>query len=278
VGIVTAGEDGHGATLTAAAVAREAGLAVAAPRVLADRSNTMVLLAPGGPVARVGGLTARVRDVREHFGRELDLARFLAAAGAPAVRPVEPAGPHERDGRVVTFWELVPSGREAGGTELGAALRACHEVLRGYRAELPPLRALLDEAGQVARLALAGEDRRLVLHRLARVIEELPDGGQALHGDAGLLNALPGPVWNDWEDACVGAVDWDLASLVTTARVLGRDRERAEAALQAAGGEPDPLYVEARALQTAAWSALAGSANLHRRLEWLRTRLPPGAP
>jgi hypothetical protein len=275
---VTTGEDGHGATLTAAAVARDLGLHVDRPRVLADRSNTMVLLAPGGPVARVGGLTTRVREVREHFSREVDLARFLAAAGAPAVRPFEPAGPHELDGRVLTLWELVPDGPGPGGTELGAALRACHEVLRGYRAELPPLRALLEEAGEVTRRALGGEDRRLVLHRLARVTEELPDGGQPLHGDAGLLNVLPGPVWNDWEDACVGAVDWDLACLVTTRRVLDYDRERAEAALAAAGGEPDPLYVEARALQTAAWSALAGSANLGRRLEWLRTRLPPGAP
>jgi hypothetical protein len=232
----------------------------------------MVLLAPGGPVARVGGLTARVRDVGEHFAREVELARFLAAAGAPAVPPAEPAGPHERDGRVLTLWELVPDGPEPGGAELGAALRACHEALRGYRAELLPLRALLDEAAEVARMALDGEDRRLVVDGLARVAAALPDGGQALHGDAGLLNVLPGPVWNDWEDTCVGAVDWDLASLVTTPRVLGRERDRAEAALVAAGGEPEPLYVEARALQTAAWSALAGSANLQRRLEWLRER------
>jgi hypothetical protein len=253
-------------------VAREAGLPVDRPRVLADRSNTMVLLAPGGPVARVGGLTARVRDVRHHFARELDVARFLAAGSAPAVRPAEPAGPHERDGRVVTFWELVPDGPEPGGAELGAALRACHEALRAYRGELPPLRSLLDEAAEVARMALHGDDRALVVDGLARVSEALPAGGQALHGDAGLLNVLPGPVWNDWEDCCVGPVGWDLACLVTTRRVLDRDAARADAALQAAGGEPEALYVEARALQTAAWSALAGSANLSRRLEWLRGR------
>src|SRR3954452_5094895 len=147
----------------AVAVARELGLRVDAPRVLADRSNTMVLLAPGGPVARLGGLTARVRDVREHFGREVDIARHLAAAGAPALRPVEPAGPHELEGRVLTFWALVPDGPEPHGPALGAALRACHEALRDYPAELPPLRALLDEAGEVARLALYGDDRALVL-------------------------------------------------------------------------------------------------------------------
>lgn len=238
-----------------------------------------MLLAPGGPVARIGGLTTRVRDVREHFAREVDLARFLAAAGAPAVRPAEPAGPHERDGMVITFWELVPDGPEPGGPQLGAALRECHEALHDYRGALPPLRALLDEAAEVARMALDGDDRALVVDGLARVTEALPDGGQAVHGDAGLLNVLPGPVWNDWEDACVAAVDWDLASLVTTRRVLDYDRERAEAALAAAGGEPDPLYIEARALQTAAWSALAGSANLGRRLEWLRARPPlSGAP
>ena len=232
----------------------------------------MVLLAPGGPVARIGGLTTRVRDVREHFAREVDIARHLAAVGAPAVRPVEPAGPHERDGRVLTFWELVPDGPEPDGAALGAALRACHDALRDYPGELPPLRALLDEAGEVARLALHGDDRALVLDGLARVSERLPDGGQAVHGDAGLLNVLPGPVWNDWEDAVRAPVDWDLACLVTTRRVLDDDRERAEAALRAAGGEPDPLFIEARALQTAAWSALAGSANLGARLAWLRER------
>jgi hypothetical protein len=240
--------------------------------VLAARSNVIVLLAPGGPVARVGGLTATVRDVREHFAREVDVARFLHAAGAPVVAPHEPAGPHERDGRALTLWELVPDGPPPGGAELGAALRACHEALRGYRGTLPPLHALLDEAAVVARRALDGEDRALVVDGLARVVEALPDGGQALHGDAGLLNVLPGPRWYDWEDAVFGPVGWDLACLVTTRRVLEYDRERAEAALAAAGVEPDPLLIRARALQTAAWSALAGSPNLRRRLEDLRER------
>src|SRR5947208_2481293 len=194
-----------------------------------------------------------VRDVREHCSREIAVARFLHAAGAPVVAPHEPAGPHERDGRVLTLWELVPAGPPPGGPALGAALRACHEALHGYRGELPPLRALLDEATVVARRALDGDDRRLVVDGLARVSEALPPGGQPLHGDAGVLNALPGPRWHDWEDACVGPVGWDLACLVTSPRVLGRERERAEAALIAAGGEPDPLLVEARALQLAAW-------------------------
>jgi len=271
---VTTREEADAASLTALAVAREAGLGVEAPRVLAARSNVMVLLAPGGPVARVGGLTATVRDVREHCSREIAVARFLHAAGAPVVAPHEPAGPHERDGRVLTLWELVPAGPPPGGPALGAALRACHEALHGYRGELPPLRALLDEATVVARRALDGDDRRLVVDGLARVSEALPPGGQPLHGDAGVLNALPGPRWHDWEDACVGPVGWDLACLVTSPRVLGRERERAEAALIAAGGEPDPLLVEARALQLAAWSALAGSANLGRRMQWLRERAP----
>jgi hypothetical protein len=45
------------------------------------RSNVVARLAPGGPFARVGGLTAEVRDVREHFAREIVLTRHLAAAG-----------------------------------------------------------------------------------------------------------------------------------------------------------------------------------------------------
>src|SRR5206468_8867460 len=134
-------------------------------------------------------------------------------------------------------------GLPPGGPALGGALRACHTALRGYRGELPPLRALLDEAAAVARLGLSGEDRALVIDGIARVVGELPAGGQPLHGDAGLGNALPGPRWNDWEDACVGPADWDRACLVTTARVLGQDRARAEAALAAAGEEPPAALV-----------------------------------
>ena len=243
-------------------------------------SNVIVRLAPGGPVARVSGLVDRVRDTREHFTRDVAIARHLAVAGAPAVRPVEPAGPHAVDGRVVTFWEWVaPTGAPAG-PEIGRSLRACHEALAGLEVDLPPLQGLLDEAAIVAgRGALTADDRNYVRVELERVGARIAALGlpeRPVHGDCGLGNVLPGPRWNDWEDACLGPPGWDRACLVTTARVQDQDRERAEAALAAAGEEPAPLFVRARALQATAWSSLAVTAGtttpqrLARRLAWLR--------
>ena len=256
-----------------------------APRPLSVRSNVVALLAPGGPVARIGGLTAEVRDVREHFARELKLARHLRDAGAPATRPFEPAGPHERDGFVVTLWEEVGPGPPADGARAGVALRTCHEALRTLDpAGLPPVAALLGEArALVDRAGRARADRLLLRGHLMRATAEVLAAGlpsQPLHGDAGPGNVLPGGLWNDWEDCCAGPVVWDLASLVSSPRVLGVERERAEAALAAYGsfdGDLD-VFVHARASQVTAWAAFAVSrgasmpARLEARLSWLRDR------
>ncbi len=287
------------------------------------RSNVVVRLGPAGPVARVGGLTAEVRDVREHFARELVLTRHLAAAGAPAVRPHEPAGPHERDGHVVTLWKAVPAGPPPPGDEAGRALRACHEALRTLPAtrpdrgacrgapspagaprgcaspgapspagapgalDLPGVAELLGEAlGLVGALTdLPRGDRLLLRGHLLRATAEVLAAGlpaQPLHGDAGPGNVLPGPVWNDWEDCCTGPVAWDLGCMVSTPRVLGVERDRAEAALAAYGPFPGDdlldVFVHARAAQTAAWSAYSAGrgpdtpTRLAGRLAWLRER------
>src|SRR3954451_6206269 len=299
-GAVTTGEDGHAATVIAIAVARNVGLPVEQPVLVSIGSNVIVRLAPDGPVARVSGLVDRVRDTRAHFTRDVAIARHLAVAGAPAVRPAEPAGPHAVDGRlappaagpsqpagphavdgrVVTFWEWVAPPGAPAGPEIGRALRACHEAVAGLEVDLPPLQSLLDEASVVAgRGALTVDDRNYVRVELERVSARIAALGlpeRPLHGDAGLGNVLPGPRWNDWEDACLGPPAWDRACLVTTARVQNQDRERAEAALAAAGEEPAPLFVRGRALQATAWSSLAVTAGtttpqrLARRLAWLR--------
>jgi len=167
------------AVAAAAGAARRRGVPVRDPAVLRESSSVIVLLAPGGPVARVAGLTAAVRDGLAAVSAEIDA--FHA--------PVQP-----------------------------------------------------------------------------------------LHGDASLGNALPGPLWNDWEDACIGPVEWDLACLVTSARVTGERRAVAEAALAAYGAALPELFVRARGLQVVAWSGFAAAAGdararLRARLAWLRSQL-----
>src|SRR4051794_27805191 len=129
------------------ALAQRLGLPVERAELISVRSNEIWRLAPG-LVARVSGLVDEVRDTREHFAREVAVARHLA--GCPVVAPYEPAGPHECVGRVITLWEEVPAGPRPDGAAVGRALRACHERLAAYPGELPPLQALLDEAAALS--------------------------------------------------------------------------------------------------------------------------------
>jgi Ser/Thr protein kinase RdoA (MazF antagonist) len=172
---------------------------------------------------------------------------------------------------VITLWEEAPAGPRPDGAAVGRALRACHERLASFDAELPPLRALLDEA------AALSPDLAPRIARAAEQLEALPV--QPLHGDAGIGNVLPGPRWNDWEDCCTGPLIWDVASLVARPRVMGTDLEIAEGALAAYGDAPGlellDVAIEARVLQATAWSALsvargiADPENLRKRRAWL---------
>ncbi|MGC3963781.1 MAG: hypothetical protein QM803_10790 [Rhodocyclaceae bacterium] len=93
-----------------AAFAREHGLAVGAPRVLAHWSNVLVHLAPLPIVARVAATTALIRpDVLQRLAREVSLAAFLDDGGVDVVPPSDllPPGPHSRDGLVFSFWQWV---------------------------------------------------------------------------------------------------------------------------------------------------------------------------
>ena len=73
-----------------AAVSAAAGLGVPCdePSVLADGANVVVHLRPSPVVAKVAATTAAVRaDPAAWLQRELDLAVFLTAAGAPVMVP-----------------------------------------------------------------------------------------------------------------------------------------------------------------------------------------------
>jgi Ser/Thr protein kinase RdoA (MazF antagonist) len=66
-----------------------------------------------------------------------------------------------------------------------------------------------------------------------------------VHGDShpgSVLWTADGPLWSDWEDAPLGPLEWDLACLVTGARVHGNDLGSAEAAH---GGPFDEALLDA---------------------------------
>ena len=132
-----------------------------------------------------------------------------------------------------------------------------HAALRSYPGELPLLAAndirrgleSLDGAGdvlsepEVARLCAAAEGLRPFM--------EAPGDVQPLHGDAHPGNVIAtreGLAWIDFEDACLGPVECDLATMMD-----------AGASARATGPTPT------------CWPAAASSARSRSRSRWSRS-------
>jgi aminoglycoside phosphotransferase (APT) family kinase protein len=261
----------NGAVEAAVAAARAHGIETTQPRVLRDRLNVIVHLHPAPVVARIPGTITRVRKGDDHPRRELQLAGELARAGAPVVAPSAelPPGPHHRDGHAITFWTYVPPNGEPDPQAAGEALRHVHEALRGLTGALPPLNHLSEAEALLSQLAaeeVLEQEAALALHE--RIVETLALMGrlrtpvQPLHGDAHLgnvLNGPGGPLWTDFEDACIGPVHWDAACMLTRPRFKGEGHAEAAAALAAAGLDSESpeleLWIQARMLQGEVWSA-----------------------
>jgi Ser/Thr protein kinase RdoA (MazF antagonist) len=271
----------------AVAVARAAGLRVDEPVVLRDRLNVLVHLRPAPVVARVAGSIAAVRPGDEWLRRELAVAGSLAAAGAPVVAPSAelPPGPHHHEGRVLSFWTYVPEREPATPDAAGAALREVYAALRGFRGALPVLGHLTEAEALLAKLAAEESLDADTAHDLHDRIEELREPMtalrtpvQPLHGDAHLRNVLngpDGPLWNDWEDTCLGPIHWDAACMLASSRVSGLGAAEAEQALRAARIEVDPgelsLWVDVRIVQGAIWGAYTDREHGRDNRAWMET-------
>jgi aminoglycoside phosphotransferase (APT) family kinase protein len=272
-----------GAVDAAVSVGRGLGLSVEQPRVLRDLTNVLVHLAPAPVVARVPVTFARLRG-REWIEAELALVAALRDRGLPVAGPTQAvaSGPHERDGFLVSLWDYVEHTPDApvDGAAAGAALRAIHDAL----AELPSSGlehyARLDELGAlIAGLRLEPSERSVLergLDASADAVASIDAPLQPVHGDAHLgnvLRTLDGPAWNDFENACLGPRELDLAGLT-----IRGTPEGAEAA--AAYGEHDAdlarRLIPVHALFLAAWTcALAERAPQVRpfareRIGWVR--------
>ena len=152
------------------------------------------------------------------------------ASVVPPTKEIDP-GPYVSGGMWLSFWEHVEI-RETplAAPEIGRALRTLHDALADYRGPLPSRSAILGEIDWLL-AALAGDEGLSELaaerDRLAEIIVELEQlrHRQPLHGDASLsalLTTSRGPRWNDFEDVCAGAVEWDVAGLVSDARAAQR--------------------------------------------------------
>lgn len=231
------------------ALARELGIS-AEPVVVAERSNLVLRLDGERLVARVALATSAARVGMEWFRREVEVTRFLSERGALVTRPSTriDAGPFERAGLVVSFWELEDVVAErAQPRPAGAGLAAAHRLLASYPTDRLPTWGGFEEARQVlarVRHGSAFDERELARldaawERAERIVESARSrtaSFQAIHGDAHIGNVLAtarGAVWTDWEDAFVGPVEFDIACLRSRADLLGEDRAAIDAMIEA---------------------------------------------
>jgi phosphotransferase family enzyme len=241
--------------VAAVGVATEQGLRVTDAVPVGTGSNVIVHLRPSPVVARVMcGTVVLHPDPRDWLTREIDVGSFLGERMTSVVAPtkeIDP-GPYASGTLWMSFWEYVEvRATPLGASEIGRSLRALHDALAEYRGPLPPRSAVLDEIDWLLN-ALSGDEgvSKLVAERdrLAEVILEFDHAAnrQPLHGDASLSALLAtnsGPRWNDFEDVCVGAVEWDVAGLMSDARAAHGDAFGAEV-LTAYGNECDEQALE----------------------------------
>lgn len=257
------------------AVASDLGLRGLKPVVLRDAWHVLVHLRPHHVIARVSVDVVSPELNPDQLGYELAVASHAVAGGAPVVPPADrlAPGPHHRDGHVLTFWRYVESSGVLDARAAGRGLRQIHEALADYSGPLPATGHPDDTARMLAALA-SSRDAELLRRAHASCP---PVDGQALHGDAHLDNCLAtsaGPLWHDFETACHGPREYDLAALVFRDRV-GGGHPAARDAL-AAYGEHDAELVDAWLPVYTAWVLASMLTALPRRPELgpiLRERL-----
>jgi len=250
------------AVAAAVAVAAEYGLCADDPVVLSDSWHVLVHLRPLPLVARVSsGRPYPDGPPEEDVIRELAVASHAARAGAPVVPPSDllPPGPHSRGGHVIAFWQYVKPSGEVDPAAAGLGLRAVHEALADYPVELPALHT--DDLNAILDGLEPSWDVELLRELGTR---RIGGSAQAVHGDAHLWNCLPGPLWHDFETACRGPREFDLAALALTD--LERDHEPSRIALEAYG-EHDAELLDACVPVYASWIYASLMMALPRRPE-----------
>ena len=206
------------AVAASVACARSLGLPGDDPEVIAEGYSVRVRLHPAPVVTRVVTVG---RVLRGHpmpwLEREVAVAQFLAAAGAPVVAPWRDPGPYVLDDLEVSLWQWAEhEPGEVPPTVFGSMLHELHTTLASYDGSLSPLVGPLTDI--TSALAVSHD---AVLHGAARRLLPLALSWprRPIHGDAHTGNVLltsHGPRWTDFEDVCVGPVEWDLASRTIT--------------------------------------------------------------
>jgi Ser/Thr protein kinase RdoA (MazF antagonist) len=178
--------------------------------------NAIYQLASKPVVVRI----ARSADRMMRIKRELCIARWLAAAGVPAIRVCEEIEqPLLADGHPVSFWHAVTGGNPEPTHIALAQLLAAFHALQGCPCDLAPFDPIRTSE---ARLSVATDidasDRDFLHDRCADLDQQLKRLDFALpigpiHGDAHTRNLLTDHgqvVLLDFEASVIGPREWDL--------------------------------------------------------------------
>jgi aminoglycoside phosphotransferase (APT) family kinase protein len=208
------------ALVAAVEVGAAAGFPAGEPVVLQDTNNVVVWLVPHPVVAKVGvwGHSASA------LATEVEVAAHLATLDTPTARPMGPLCRHGARGLPVSLWARIETTTDepVDDAALASVLPLVWDGLATVPAELPGYEATLENAEQTLRDdALMGALDRVDLALLRRSFARFRDdvagqvsGRLPLHGEphaGNVLVAAGGPVLIDFEGACTGPREWDLA-------------------------------------------------------------------
>jgi Ser/Thr protein kinase RdoA (MazF antagonist) len=205
-------------------VGEQLGLTLDGPVLIQETNNTVVWLRPHPIIAKVGthSYSAEVL-VREHA-----VASALAMTEAPIARPFSGSAPvrHLESGFIVTLWNRLDHdpNAEADGAAVGRSLSKIHEALGDCDVALPSFRAGLEHArgalfDDLSVAAAEPDDREFLRAAFIDLFKRLDDhtfAAKTLHGEPHSNNYLltsTGIRWIDFEGACRGPLEWDLAFL-----------------------------------------------------------------
>ncbi|MGE2836243.1 phosphotransferase [Mycobacterium sp. SMC-4] len=275
------------AAAAALRAATELGLGAERATVLHDVFSVVVHLDPEPVVARIPVVVtgaATPDDQTRRQQRELEVAAWLAERGVPVVKPAAqvPRAPVRQDGFAMTFWELADLADDhepyhgvdlSFSAELHAQLAAYpHPLpfLAPFNHGVPELLAALHpnellSADDIDRARREFDTLRAVLTDAQSFQAAFPAATvQPIQGDAPSHNVIrtkTGIVFGDFEDACLGPVEWDVAMLGPEA-IAEYDAAAAQRGLRSIDADVVRLMSRARQLQFLACVALVDQLPL----------------
>jgi Ser/Thr protein kinase RdoA (MazF antagonist) len=269
--VTQASGPGHAAGFSSSAVlpvlreaCAQAGLASDGASLLRLGENAIYQLAAAPVVVRIACSADRLPRVQ----KEVCVARWLAAAGVPAVRVYEEIDqPLLVDGHPVTFWHTVTGGDPVPTHVDLARLLAAFHAAEDCPCKLDGFDPLLTSQSRLAEAdAVTPGDRDFLRERCANLNEQLrhltfalPPG--PIHGDAHTRNLLTDcrqVVLLDFESAAVGPREWDLLPTAIGVERYGRPEEQYREFAEAYGFDVRtwagyPVLREVRELTMTTW-------------------------